>query len=229
MWYYAPRSQLSFNFQGLPMQYLPFRALTGLFSLVFCTAISAQTPAENAAAIDPTGSWIFTLGVEQFSFDQEQATVEYIDDSAVGLDIEAEYFFHQRYSVSFGVSFIPYDDNAGFSQETEDNFGDRDTSSSDASGVPLYGELGYKHFFGPQGKTYVTARAGLSAMLSSERSISSCSNCYEEDIDIEGGFYGVLGAGVRLGSSWLLGLQYRNYFSGDFSRGVGATLSYTTF
>lgn len=210
-------------------EFLKSRTLTGLISLFCFATANAQTP--DAMPIDPKGSWAFTVSVEQVSFDEEQAASPeaLIDDSAPALNFEAEYFFHQHYSTSFGLSLISYDDHASFTQRTEDNFGDRDTSKSDAIGIPVYGELGYKRFLGPQGKTYVTARAGYSVMLSSERSISNCSNCYEEDIEIDGGAYAALGAGIKLGTSWLLGVQYKNYFSGDFTRSAGVNLSYMYF
>lgn len=204
-------------------------ALLGLAASLCISTAFAQAPPEAVAPLDPTGSWLFTIGVEQVSLDEKQSAVEWIDDSAVGINFEGEYFFHPHYSVSLGISLLSYDDNASFTQETEDSWGDDDSSESDAMGFPLYGEVGYKHFFGPHGKTYVAARGGYSVMLASERGIGNCSNCYEEDIDIEGGAYGSLGAGVRLGTSWLLGVQYKHYFSGDIDRSAGLSISYSYF
>ena len=68
-------------------------------------------------------------------------------------------------------NFLPYDDEGTFSQDTTGGY-----KSSDASGMPIYGELGYKRFFGPNNKAYLTTRAGVSAILASERSISNCTN-----------------------------------------------------
>jgi hypothetical protein len=194
-------------------------ALTGLItSLVLASNVQAE---ETNVRFDPTRTWTFTFGVEQVAFDKEQAQREFIDDSATALILEGEYFFHSHYSFTLGLAFVPYDDDASFSQDTTGGY-----KSSDASGMPIYGELGYKRFFGTNAKTYITARAGVSAMISSTRSISNCSNCYEEDIDIDGGLYAMLGAGVRLGRSWTFGLHYKNYFSGDIDNAVGIAFSY---
>ncbi|HSX84746.1 MAG TPA: outer membrane beta-barrel protein [Cellvibrio sp.] len=193
--------------------------LTSLVSgLILATNVHAQ---ESNGSFDPSGTWAFNFGVEQVSFDKEQAYQEFIDDSATALNIEGEYFFRSHYSVTLGIQFLPYDDEGTFSQDTTGGY-----KSSDASGMPIYGELGYKRFFGPSEKTYVTARAGMSVMVASDRSISNCSNCYEEDIDIDGGFYGLLGAGVRLGQAWTLGVHYKSYFSGDIDNAVGIAVSY---
>lgn len=194
-------------------------ALTSLIaSLVLVSNVQAE---ETNDRFDPSSTWAFTFGVEQIAFDQEQAQRELIDDSATALILEGEYFFHSHYSLTLGLAFLPYDDDASFSQDTTGGY-----KSSDASGMPIYGELGYKRFFGANAKTYITARAGVSAMVASERSISYCSNCYEEDINIDGGVYAMLGAGVRLGHSWTLGLHYKNYFSGDIDNAVGIGFSY---
>jgi hypothetical protein len=194
-------------------------ALTAFIaSFVLVCNVQAE---ETNVRFDPAGTWAFTFGVEQVVFDKEQAWHEGIDDSAPALILEGEYFFHSHYSLTLGLAFLPYDDDATFSQDTTGGY-----KNSDASGMPIYGELGYKRFFGANAKTYITARAGVSAMISSERSISNCTNCYEEDIDIDGGVYAMLGAGVRLGHSWTLGLHYKNYFSGDIDNAVGIAFSY---
>jgi len=196
-------------------------------SLALASLVSGFILANNVHAqdttFDPAGSWAFNFGVEQVSFDKEQAASPdaFIDDSATGLILEGEYFFRSHYSATIGIEFLQYDDNASFSQDTTGGYKD-----SDASGMPIYGEVGYKRFFGPNDKTYITARGGMSIMLSSERSISNCSNCYDEDIEIDGGFYGMLGLGVRLGDAWALGVHYKNYFTGDIENAVGLTVSY---
>ena len=165
-------------------------------------------------------------GVEQVNFDKRQAAQEFIEDSATAIYFEGEYFFNRLFSTSFGMAFYSYDDNAAFSQWVEDWTGDEDYTSSDASGIPVYAEAGYKQFFGADGRTYITARGGLSLMLASERSISNCSDCREEDIEIDGGAYGALGAGVRLGNSFLLGVHYKHFFSGDIENATGISFSY---
>ena len=194
-------------------------ALTSLVtSLIFTTNAYAQD-----STFDPAGSWAFNFGLEQVSFNKEQAASPsaQIDDSAIGLIFEGEYFFSSHYSATVGMEYLAYDDNGSFTQNTTDGY-----KSSDASGIPIYGELGYKRFFGENERAYVTARAGMSIMVSSERSISYCSDCAEQDIEIDGGFYGMAGLGVRLGHNWALGAHYKSYLTGDIENAVGVSVSY---
>lgn len=203
------------------MQSLSSLALTSLVTgLIFTTSIHAQEPTQT---FDPSKTWAFNFGLEQVSFDKEQASSPdaLIEDSALALNFEGEYFFSSHYSVSLGIAFLQYDDLASFNQDTTGGY-----KSSDASGMPIYGELGYKRFFGPNNKAYLTTRAGVSAILASERSISNCTNCYEEDIEIDGGFYGLVGLGMRLGNNWALGAHYKSYFTGDIENAVGVNVSY---
>lgn len=194
-------------------------ALTSLISgLIFAANAHAQ---ESSDSFDPARTWAFNIGVEQVSFDKQKASEQGIDDSATALLFEGEYFFHSHYSVTLGLEFLPYDDDASFSQDTTAGY-----KSSDASGMPIYGELGYKRFFGASEKAYITTRAGMSVMVASDRSISNCTDCYEEDIDIDGGFYGLVGLGVRLGQSWSLGMHYKSYFTGDIENAAGISISY---
>lgn len=210
-----------------PMKSLVLSGLISSFlvSAFLATAASAQDSSDNGP-FDPSGTWAVGGGVEHVNFDKQQSAQELIEDSATALYFEGEYFFNRLFSTSFGMAFYSYDDNAAFSQWVEDWTGDEDYTSSDASGIPVYAEAGYKQFFGADGRTYITARGGLSLMLASERSISNCSDCREEDIEIDGGAYGALGAGVRLGNSFLLGVHYKHFFSGDIENASGISFSY---
>jgi hypothetical protein len=58
-------------------------------------------------------------------------------------------------------------------------------------------------------------------MIVSERTISNCSNCYSEDIDIDGGPYA--GAALGLGSDRVgVTFRYNQYLEGD--DGIESTL-----
>lgn len=212
------------------MQLMKSLVLSGLFSASLISALLANAASAQDSSgttpFDPSGTWAVGGGFEQVNFDKKKAAQEFIDDSATSFHFEGEYFFNRFFSSTFGLAFYLYDDNNAFSQWVEDWSGDEEYTSSDASGIPIYAEAGYKQFFGADGRTYITVRGGLSVMLASERSISNCSDCWEEDIDIEGGLYGVLGAGVRLGRSFLLGVHYKQFLSGDIENAAGISLSY---
>jgi len=211
------------------MKYFNSRFLMGLCFALFTTSTFAQEDPASAEPFNPAGSWAFSFGVEQVSFNKEQAASgeALIDDSATSLKLEGEYFFHSHYSTSFGLSIFLYDDLSPFSQTTKDSWGDYEDSSSDATGIPAHADVGYKRFFGNNASGYITLRLGISVMMSSERSISYCTDCYEEDIEIDGGFYSILGAGLRVGNSWLLGIHHQEYFSGDIERATGLNISYS--
>jgi hypothetical protein len=195
-----------------------------VFGLLFsAAALADSTP--NQAPLDPKGKFLFTFGVENINFDKEKAYENGIDDTATSLNLEGEYFFHSMVSAGFGITLVQYGDNAGFKVRTEDSLGNQQTSKSDASGGLIFGDVGYKNYMGAGDKFYVTARGGMSFMTSSSRSVSNCSNCPEQDIEVDGGLYGKLGAGARLGNAFHLGIFYTNYFSGDIKNSITAFYS----
>jgi hypothetical protein len=195
-----------------------------LVGTLCCASANADT--SSTPSFNPQGKFLFTVGVEQMNFDKEKSAENYIDDSGVALNLEGEYFIRPMFSAGFGLAFIPYDDNAGFKQQTKDGFGDIKTSSSEASGMLLFGDLGYKNYIGQDDRFYVTLRGGMSFMADSSRSIPNCSNCAEQDIELDGGLYTKLGTGVRLGNAWHLGLYYTGYLSGDLKNSMGLSVSY---
>ena len=138
----------------------------------------------------------------------------------------AEYYSsNSENTLSLGVNLLFYRDNAAFGQYVEDYWdGDVDYEESDANAFMLFAEYGPKYRFGQDNMTFVTIRGGLSGILASERSISNCRNCYAEDIEIDGGLYGVIGIGQTLGRLDL-GLQFQQYFTGDIDNSVRLKLS----
>lgn len=203
------------------------RTLIGasLFSLANINVYADQSSAPLEAP-DLTGRWLYNITLDHINIDSNVAPGEGIGDSAFAFGFEGEYFFNSRFSTSLGLSFLSYDERYQFTQPTEDQYGRRETSSSDASAIPLYAELGYKQFFTGQAPTYITARMGVSTLLASEHSIANCSNCSSFDIDVSGGLYAAFGAGIRTGQSWGLGIMYKNYLTGDLENSVGVSLTY---
>lgn len=192
--------------------------LTAVFSLA--TPTQAQNEEEPYAA-DRSKTWIYTISFETIGIDKEAAAQEFIKDSAWSINIDAEYFFTSTLSSSIGIGFLSYSDRAGFSQTVQSTFEGISTESSSADALPIYAEFGYRNFFGHSNRAYWSARAGVSALAASQRGIDNCSDCREEDIDIDGGAYGLAGIGYRVGNTWSIGLQYKQYFSGDLENSVG--------
>lgn len=171
------------------------------------------------------GSWSWSGHVDHVTFDEEAAWEEGIEESAMAVGFAGEYYTNtSEMTLSLGASFLFYHDNATFAQYVEDYWGDIDYEESDASAITLFAEYGPKYRFGADNLSFVVVRGGGTAVLASERSISGCSNCYSEDIDIEGGIYGVVGIGRTLGALDI-GLQFQQYFTGDIDNSVRFKIS----
>lgn len=184
----------------------------------------AATYNNNPAQADYTG-WSWSGHVDHVSFDSEAAAAEFIEDTATAVGGAAEYYSsNSENTLSLGFSLLFYRDNAAFGQYVEDYWDDVDYEESDANAVMVFAEYGPKYRFGRDNLTFVTLRGGISGLLGSERAISNCSDCYSEDIDIDGGVYGVIGIGQTLGRVDL-GLQFQQYLSGDLDNSLRLKLS----
>lgn len=198
-----------------------------LFSAALLGATAVAAPAYNAN--NPNNAaytgWSWSGHVDHVNFDKQAAAEQGIEDSATAIGGAAEYYSSQsENALVLGINVLFYRDNAAFAQYVEDYWGDIDYSESDANAFMVFAEYGPKYRFGQDNMSFVTVKGGVSGMLYSERAISGCSNCYSEDIDIDGGVYGVLGIGQTLGNLDL-SLQFQQYFSGDLDNSVRLKLS----
>jgi hypothetical protein len=155
--------------------------------------------------------------LHSLSFDEEKAQEEGVEDSALVLGFIANNFM-ERMMLSMGVGVVSYDDNEEFQQTVQYtggfDDGDIENASSTAMGILLHFDAGPRFPIGSSKASYFAVKGGISQMLMSERSISSCTNCYSEDIDIDGGPYvqGALSTGSdRVGFAF----QYTQYFDED--------------
>lgn len=180
-----------------------------------CMALLLILPSAYAQQqAEQPGSWGWSGHMDHMTFDDEQAWDQGIDKNAFALGFAAEYATASDNILSLGMSFIFYNDNDEFAQYVEDNWGDVDYEESSASAISVFAEYGPRYRFGADNLSFFTVRGGVSGVFLSERSIDYCSNCYSEDIDIDGGFYGVLGIG-RSTSHVDFSLQFQPYFTGD--------------
>lgn len=166
--------------------------------------------------------WSLSGEIGTMNIDSEVANQQYIDDSATIFGFAAErYSSDSDFTFTVGLDFISYNDNNSFAQNTTDGY-----KSSDASAMLIFAEFGPKIRFGTDNSNYFIAHGGASHVFNSERSVSFCSDCYSEKIDVDGGFYGILGVGHSF-NSFDLDLQYQQYFSGDFDNSLRLKLSFT--
>lgn len=201
------------------------RTLVNLCCVLGVLAASPLALAQNRPAPQPSGSWSWSGHVDHVTLDKEAAFSQGVDETATALGFAGEYYTNRsEMTLSLGLNVLLYNDNDEFVQYVRDYWGDHSYEESDASALMLFAEYGPKYRFGTDNLSFVVVRGGASAILGSERSISDCSNCYSEDIDINGGVYGVLGVGRTLGSLDL-SLQYQQYFSGDIDNSIRLKLS----
>ncbi|MFL0811357.1 MAG: porin family protein [Agarilytica sp.] len=122
-----------------------------------------------------------------------------------------------------GLSGLLYTDRRDFTQFVEDQSGDEFSADSEAQAVNIFGEGGYA--YAPSKFVSLDMLVGLEVVLSSERSIANCTDCYSEDIDINSGLY--ISPRVRLLAGehgFMVGLAYQRYLEADIEGGVMLTI-----
>jgi hypothetical protein len=213
---------------------LPILVGTGLL----CTASSSIAQIPNYKAMEQ--GWAYGGYVSYVGLDKDIARAEGIEDSAYSFSLSGEYLYSNTWVSSLTIDFIIYDDNEEFTQLValdyddevfEELFGDdvfnRDVSleSSDANAASLSAATGHLFRFGDKDRSSFLLQGGYTHFIYSERSISNCTNCRAEDIDLEGGVF----IGARLAYSFdsiAFGLTGRSYISGDgLSNMVGLTIT----
>lgn len=193
-----------------------------VISTLLLTAGFAQ--AQESAKVPRTAGWEMQLFAEHITFDSEAADRQYIGQSSTAFGLNVDYYFaNSPMTFGGGVEYVPYSDNAAYSQTVRDNYGDVSSESSDASATALYLELGVNYPLNANGSLFAMAKLGANTLLDSSRAITYCSDCYEEDIDISGGAYTTLQLGAVM-SQVELGLQYKYYLSGDIESAIGISL-----
>lgn len=190
------------------------------------TALSLGGAPALAQSQSGYAGWSWSGNIEHINIDPEVAQRRdiQIGDSATALGLAAEYFTADGPSFSLGLSYILYNDNNEFYQYIHDDWNGRSYEQSDASAVMASAEIGQKIRYGWDQLSFFTARGGVNGIFASERSIANCSSCYAEDLDINGGFYGVLGVGHSF-NAMDIELQFQQYFSGDLENSLRLKIS----
>ena len=170
------------------------------------------------STVSHASEWDFNGYYASHSLNSAIATREGIDDSANGFGFTADFSTDNLLMISLGLEFLEYDDKNGFSQtvQVEGGFDDGDirNEKSDASAVVFFAEAGPRWQFGQNNSSYVAAKAGFNTATESERSISNCSDCFNQDINIDGGLY-IMGSISHSFSAISFGLQYLKYMDDD--------------
>lgn len=203
--------------------------LQKLIIIALSTAISFTAVADEAKKndADTSGRWNYEGSLELVNLDSEQAAQEFVKDSATAIGVYVSYV-EQDWVTTLRGSFIIYSDLNKFSQVVETsggfNNGDIDTASSDANAFSLGVATGRQWRLGETEDTRLMLQAGYDHVLASERAIASCSNCYSEDIEIDGGIF-VQGALKHNFGVVSAGFIVSQYVTGDgLSNRIGITI-----
>ncbi|MEW6990264.1 outer membrane beta-barrel protein [Colwelliaceae bacterium 6441] len=167
--------------------------------------------------------YYFSLGTT--NIDSEVADQELIDDSATYIRIGWEgkkQLENNAIIFGAGISGLLYSDNAKFKQEVKSTFGKHSTASSSAESFGAYAELGYYHSLNERADLGVFA--GYDFAFSSSRSISNCSDCKSEDIDVDTGLYIMPKVKFAINQNWSLSLGYHHYLSGDVENTIAISV-----
>ncbi|MEM9102302.1 MAG: hypothetical protein AAGB12_08255 [Pseudomonadota bacterium] len=169
--------------------------------------------------VETTHTLYFSLG--QAYLDSEKSTAEGVEDSALSIRIAWE-GSRDSWVFGAGLSGLIYSDNRDFNQSVVDQFGNYSSASSDAQSVSLFGEVGYRYTLSQQAT--VEFLGGYEAVMSSSRSISNCSNCLSEDIELDSGMF----IGPRVTYRWSNGVKvyllWNQHLSGDIESNIMLSL-----
>ncbi|WP_100658180.1 hypothetical protein [Alteromonas flava] len=196
-------------------------ALAGISQLA-----SAQ---ETLPTHSTSGEWDVGVRAATINIDEATALSQGVEDTAYFIGFTGNYL-QNNWITTLGMDIVVYDDNAEFSQVVVGdglfNDGDVSTESSSANGILLSVATGYQWVFGERADVSFALQGGFSQMLYSERSIDYCSNCYSEDIDVDGGLF-VQATLMKHNESIDVGLFLQQYVSGDgVDNALGAHLRF---
>ncbi len=190
-----------------------------LFTLLFATITASANSRGNGAY----GSWQANGTISTINIDSDRALQEGVEDSALQIGFYADYLQNSWVS-TIGASFIIYQDDREFEQTVIGkglyNDGDIYIESSDANAMLIHLATGYRWTFGEAQKLDFITQGGFSFSALSERSIDYCSNCYSEDIELDGGAF-IKARLSHSSESVRFGLMVQQFISGDFDTVIG--------
>lgn len=183
--------------------------LTCTFTSGFANSSEHLNPAESSHG--------FMFGLGQANFDKQVAIENGIDDSALSIRLGYEYR-KTDYIFAGGITGLVYDDSDEFNQTVIDQFGNVSTAESSADAFGFYVEGGYEYPINSY--AYADFMGGYEQIFSSSRSISNCSNCIDQDIDVDAGLYINPRLSVILDNSVFFSLGYQHYLGGDIENNI---------
>ncbi|WNO08776.1 porin family protein [Teredinibacter sp. KSP-S5-2] len=197
------------------------KKIIGVSTAFLTMGVYAETPQPQEQAPARSNAWY--IGGGRVDIDSQIASEQGIGDSATYIKV-GWVGQNKNFVYGAGISYLDYSDNRSFNQQVESNWGDRSTESSDASASAFFGEGGYT--FMPSKYVGIDMLAGMELIWRSERGIGNCSDCYEEDIDVDSGIY--VSPRLRLiADGFTFSISYQHYLSGDLGGTPLVTLGWT--
>jgi hypothetical protein len=194
-------------------------------SFLLCASATMSAAAQQEQVTK--GDWSYSGYAGLASIDSARASQQGVDDSAWLVGFSADYT-QSDWVTSLGLDVTLYDDKLKFTQAVEGtgsfNNGDRSTAKSSANGFLLYVATGYQWKFTEQQNVAVRLQGGFAQMVSSERSIGTCTNCYSEDINIDGGVFAKATV-LRSGESVSFGAYLQQYLGDGVNTVLGITIA----
>ncbi len=184
---------------------------------------SAYAQDEETSVVDKTNAFYFALG--RIGIDDEVAFMEGIEDTATyfrfGWEGQSDAWLYGA-----GLSGYLYSDNEGFSVLVEEEWSnDVSTAGSDANAFNFYAEGGYSHDLSEF--AFIDILGGVEMVLISERSVSNCSNCPSEDIDVGSGFFVAPRLRLMAANGFTFAVTYTQYLTGDTESAFAANFGWT--
>lgn len=199
-----------------------------LAAIALCSMSTFAQNVMETPVVDNLTGWTFAGRVYFDQLDTAQATTEGVKDSLSTLQLAADYNT-PTWKSTLWLDILMYSDERPFSQWVEgtgwSNSGDVSQKKSSASGIMIGAATGPQWVFGADQNVVAYVQGGLDVMVRSTREIAACSNCYSEDINLDGGAVVISGL-ERHGENWIFGANLRHHLSGDFKTGFGLTLGY---
>ena len=199
------------------------------YSLTVATCVALVSLALTASADLEFTDYGGGLYVGYITMDSDDARDEGIDDQGILAGFRIDSVINRHYVLNAGLGLFYADDEDPFRQTVrqENLFFDDDisTESSDIEGISAFLEAGVRFPVGFEDRLRLGVNVGYH-FIDAERTISNCSDCRDEDVDVDAGLY-LSPAVIAVIQAFKLDLSYQYYFDQGGARGAWiASLSY---
>jgi hypothetical protein len=199
--------------------FLACTLLTTALSSFAVDNVIESTPKKS----NPLDHHTWGVSLQTMSIDEEVAANNYIGDSMQS----ASLFWQGKKSnvlIGAGLGILLMDDQGSYEVDVMRVGGGNETRKAEAGGINFYFEAGYRHIIE---KINFDLLVGFEK-ISADRSVDNCSNCPEEDIDIQAGMYFKPRIGYQVNDKFWMNLSYSSYLNADISNNVGLIFTFQT-